>query len=171
VFPACGAGLRIACTGRCPAGVSQRLARLLLEIDCRLSTTDCRGASRHGPGHWGGHTLQLAHPAWLSAGSSGEGARRTWILCAAVGTGAVAGDRLDQVLQGTLVARLLAFVQDRGHGLTATKTESERRVVRGSRSAAAGAHTQGRGTGAALALGLVPTRRLAARTNGTRAVP
>jgi hypothetical protein len=39
----------------------------------------------------------------------------TWVARSAVGTDAVAGHTLDEVLQGALVARLLALVQHRGH--------------------------------------------------------
>jgi hypothetical protein len=39
----------------------------------------------------------------------------TWIPCATVGACAVPRDRLDQLLQRPLVARLLALVQGRCH--------------------------------------------------------
>lgn len=52
---------------------------------------------------------------------SGHGGRRpgahTWIPRAAVCACPVAGDRLDELLQGALITRLLAFVQSRRHGV------------------------------------------------------
>jgi hypothetical protein len=42
---------------------------------------------------------------------------RTWVARTAVGTHIVARDCLDQVLQRALVARLLALVQGRSHGV------------------------------------------------------
>lgn len=69
----------------------------------------------------------------------------TWISGIAVGTRAVPRDRLDQLLQGTLVARLLALVQRGGHGL-----RKEVRVARrtGFRSGRRGHESSTRGLGA-----------------------
>jgi hypothetical protein len=51
----------------------------------------------------------------------------TWVLCTAVSAGAVSGDRLDQLLQRSLIARLLALVQGRCHLVV----RSNARVARG----------------------------------------
>lgn len=54
----------------------------------------------------------------------------TWVLRATVGTGAVSRDRLDQILQRTLVARLLTLVQGGRHVLR----KEERRLAQSTRS-------------------------------------
>lgn len=48
---------------------------------------------------------------------------RTWIARTTVGTLAIARNGLDQLLQRSLVARLLTLVQGGGHGVVAHSTQ------------------------------------------------
>lgn len=100
--PAFGGGPRIACRGRCPT-----VQPVSIQIRIRVAHESVA------------LTLQLAHPVVFckhAAKACAERVRLTWVPCAAVGTRAVPRDRLDQLLQCPLVARLLALVQGRSHG-------------------------------------------------------